>query len=163
MSQKIINIGLAANDRKGDKARDAFSKVNDNFTELYTVRGAFKKVVITAEQFANCYVAPVVCLDNPGANKFNMVNGIYTRWQPGSAPWVNETLVLKTGSLVVASYSSLIVNDNERWLAGVSAVNAGTPFPINQPTILTTLLGHNPSGGNGGTITLYINYSIVDV
>jgi hypothetical protein len=36
MTKKIINIGVAANDRGGDPIRLAFQKVNDNFTELYT-------------------------------------------------------------------------------------------------------------------------------
>lgn len=36
MSQLIINVGAAPNDGTGDKPRPAFTKVNDNFTELYT-------------------------------------------------------------------------------------------------------------------------------
>lgn len=35
MTQQTINIGTVADDRTGDPARDAFDKVNDNFTELY--------------------------------------------------------------------------------------------------------------------------------
>ncbi len=35
MSKKIINIGRTANDRSGDPIRTAFTKVNENFTELY--------------------------------------------------------------------------------------------------------------------------------
>ena len=35
MAKKIINIGRSANDKSGDPIRVAFSKVNDNFTELY--------------------------------------------------------------------------------------------------------------------------------
>ena len=37
MTQKIINIGTAANKGDGDVLRTAFSKINDNFTELYAV------------------------------------------------------------------------------------------------------------------------------
>jgi hypothetical protein len=36
MSKQVIAIGSATNDRTGDKLRVAFTKVNDNFTELYT-------------------------------------------------------------------------------------------------------------------------------
>lgn len=39
MAQKIINIGQAVNDKSGDPLRLAFSKVNDNFTELYNNGG----------------------------------------------------------------------------------------------------------------------------
>jgi hypothetical protein len=35
MAQRIINIGAAANDGTGDPIRDAFTKANENFTELY--------------------------------------------------------------------------------------------------------------------------------
>lgn len=36
MAQQTINIGSTANDGTGDPLRSAFSKINDNFTELYT-------------------------------------------------------------------------------------------------------------------------------
>jgi hypothetical protein len=35
MAQENINVGTTANDGTGDKVRDAFIKVNSNFTELY--------------------------------------------------------------------------------------------------------------------------------
>ena len=36
MAKQTINIGTTANDGTGDPIRDAFDKVNDNFTELYS-------------------------------------------------------------------------------------------------------------------------------
>ncbi len=36
MAKQVINIGTTANDGTGDPLRDAFDKVNDNFTELYS-------------------------------------------------------------------------------------------------------------------------------
>lgn len=39
MAQQTINIGAAPNDGTGDPLRDAFDKINDNFTELYGVPG----------------------------------------------------------------------------------------------------------------------------
>lgn len=36
MAKQTINVGSAANDGTGDKLRDAFVKVNANFTELYS-------------------------------------------------------------------------------------------------------------------------------
>jgi hypothetical protein len=35
MAKKIINVGAEANDNKGDSLRAAFTKINDNFDELY--------------------------------------------------------------------------------------------------------------------------------
>ena len=36
MTQQTINIGSAANDRSGDPLRTAFTKINANFTDVYT-------------------------------------------------------------------------------------------------------------------------------
>jgi len=36
MAKQVINVGINANDGTGDPIRDAFVKVNDNFTELYS-------------------------------------------------------------------------------------------------------------------------------
>ena len=40
MANQTINIGATANDGSGDPLRTAFDKINDNFTEVYTVSGA---------------------------------------------------------------------------------------------------------------------------
>ena len=37
MTKQTINVGTNANSRNGDTLRDAFAKVNSNFTELYTI------------------------------------------------------------------------------------------------------------------------------
>ena len=39
MAKQIINIGTAADDKTGDPLRTAFSKINGNFDEMYTVTG----------------------------------------------------------------------------------------------------------------------------
>lgn len=41
MTKQVINIGTTANDGTGDTLRDAMSKANDNFTELYAISGPF--------------------------------------------------------------------------------------------------------------------------
>lgn len=35
MAQQVIDVGISASDGTGDPLRDAFTKINDNFTELY--------------------------------------------------------------------------------------------------------------------------------
>ena len=37
MANSIINIGTLANDGTGDDLREAFIKVNNNFSELYAL------------------------------------------------------------------------------------------------------------------------------
>lgn len=39
MTRKTINIGSKVNDKTGDPLRTAFSKINDNFAELYALTG----------------------------------------------------------------------------------------------------------------------------
>lgn len=41
MAKQIINIGQSANDNSGDPLRTAFSKINDNFTELYNTSNIY--------------------------------------------------------------------------------------------------------------------------
>ena len=40
MAKLSINVGTSANTRSGDSLRDAFVKVNSNFTELYNLANA---------------------------------------------------------------------------------------------------------------------------
>ena len=48
MAKQTINIGTTANDKTGDPLRTAFTKVNANFTELYTALGTVPNGTKTA-------------------------------------------------------------------------------------------------------------------
>ena len=37
MTQQIVNVGAAANDGTGDPLRTAYTKINENFTEVYNL------------------------------------------------------------------------------------------------------------------------------
>jgi hypothetical protein len=39
MTKQVINIGTTPNDRTGDSLRTSFTKINENFTELYAATG----------------------------------------------------------------------------------------------------------------------------
>jgi hypothetical protein len=51
MAKQNINVGTAANDKKGDSLRAAFVKVNANFTELYTELGLVNDVTLSLGAF----------------------------------------------------------------------------------------------------------------
>ena len=36
MTKQVINVGASPNSKSGDPLRTAFTKINENFTELYT-------------------------------------------------------------------------------------------------------------------------------
>jgi hypothetical protein len=42
MAQQTIDVGATPNDGTGDPIRDAFEKVNVNFTELYSALGVYQ-------------------------------------------------------------------------------------------------------------------------
>lgn len=45
MAKQVINLGTSANKGDGDPLRTAFTKINDNFTELYTADGTFISII----------------------------------------------------------------------------------------------------------------------
>lgn len=48
MAKQVINTGTAVNSKNGDPLRTAFTKVNANFTELYTALGTVPNGTKTA-------------------------------------------------------------------------------------------------------------------
>jgi plastocyanin len=56
MAKQIINLGTAANDGSGDPLRTAFTKINTNFTELYTLTGGTSTALT---ELAQDYAAPM--------------------------------------------------------------------------------------------------------
>lgn len=72
MAQQTINIGDVANDGQGDPLRTAFTKTNDNFTELYDAVGGsvFKIPSLTTAQIANVSAANGDMVYNSSLNKF---------------------------------------------------------------------------------------------
>jgi hypothetical protein len=48
MAKQTIYTGAAANDKTGDQLRTAFTKVNDNFTELYATTDAHSAILAQA-------------------------------------------------------------------------------------------------------------------
>jgi hypothetical protein len=56
MAKQTINIGSAPNDRTGDQLRTAFTKVNENFTEVYSTAisvSQLKAIVAASTDFAD--------------------------------------------------------------------------------------------------------------
>jgi flagellar biosynthesis/type III secretory pathway protein FliH len=55
MAKLTINVGSAVNAKDGDTVRDAFNKVNQNFTELYVLAGQGSAAEL--EELAQDYAA----------------------------------------------------------------------------------------------------------
>ena len=78
MAKQVINIGRTANDRSGDPLRSAFIKINDNFTELYTLTGGtaadLKELAqdYAAEMFTGGTHSGITVEYNDATNKINL-------------------------------------------------------------------------------------------
>ena len=61
MAKQTISIGASSNDHTGDPLRTAFTKVNANFTELYTSSGSTGNFTFSADTITN-----TLLVDDPG-------------------------------------------------------------------------------------------------
>jgi hypothetical protein len=68
MAQQLINNGTIAGDGTGEVLFSAFTKTNDNFTELYS-RIKEVKVTVTASQLKDLIANPKSIIPAAGANK----------------------------------------------------------------------------------------------
>ncbi len=60
MAKQIINIGQTANDKSGDPLRTAFTKVNQNFTEIYDALGGVSFSQVNSDWNALTGVAQIL-------------------------------------------------------------------------------------------------------
>ncbi len=92
MTQQVIDVGNVANDGQGDPLRTAFTKTNNNFTELYNIGGISgiangtsnisivedSTVSISAANVANVFVVSGTGATNLGLIVSNNISA--TRW-----------------------------------------------------------------------------------
>jgi hypothetical protein len=76
MAQNTINVGDSPNDRKGDSLRAAFTKINANFTELYTLTGVASLTELAQDYAAAMFVngdhEGISVVYDDANNKFNL-------------------------------------------------------------------------------------------
>ena len=86
MSQLIVNVGIQGNDGTGDSIRESFTKINENFTELYAVFGAGGQI-----KFGNL-------ADAPGTQNYSITNI--------SANGTNVTITFNNPSLAIIPFTT---------------------------------------------------------
>jgi len=123
MAQTLINIGTTVNDRSGDPIRTAFSKINDNFTELYTSTipaqtgngGLYLSTDGTTLHWSPISVNPILPTNAPG---FLTNNG------SGVLSWVNQSLgnyVFNGNTVTNTTAASISLQTNSHsWTFGAS-------------------------------------------
>ena len=163
MAQSGINIGQLANDGTGDDLREAFIKVNNNFTELYarspesttainlvaddaTTAGLFAQKSSQELQFKSLKAGPNVSLSTSNNQITITSSGI-----------VSILFTTDAGSVGPINASGVA-----RFLGtgGVATTGSGTDVTIDSkleretsPKLTATLNVNNQNLTNGGTIT----------
>ncbi len=143
MAKQFVNIGIEGNDGTGDSIRDAFNKVNENFTELYAVFGQGGQI-----SFASLSDTPSTL----GANKIPVSNSA------GNA----ITMRGITGTGITVDYTT-DPNNIKLNVTGTSVAgdtNPGLGGPLNANTYAIANVGISQTAVNdfntthGTTITL---------
>jgi len=129
MSRKPINIGNQSNDGTGDSIRDAFSKTNDNFTELYAVAGLGNGL-----RFTNLADAPrhlsgrkIITTDATGLT--------LTQLTLATGTGISITYDYPNAQLVISNSASALHTDSNPYLGGdLSGVNTYRAINFANPT-----------------------------
>lgn len=162
MSQQLINIGAAPDDGTGDKLRDAFDKVNDNFTELYDDRDDYLEPVTALQNDLAALDTRVdATLDDNGTLKPGVVNSQaidpeYTanvNARVRSEDLANNTDAEKGSSLVgvylAGGYGTTV---NRLAYAVTPAMFGAAGDGVTDDTAAFTRLAAYLAANNGGTV-----------
>ena len=88
MAQEIINTGAAPNDGDGDNLRTAFTKVNNNFTQVWTAGPVGSNVQIQGNTISTLQVNQDLALSPNGTGNVrlnnNTIPGANNTWFLGS-------------------------------------------------------------------------------
>lgn len=141
MAQQIINIGTTANDRTGDPLRDAYDKINDNFTELYNELGGTSLSNISIS-------GNTITSDNSNGDINIDPNG-------------TGNTVITSGHLLPAADSTLqnIGSSTDKWTNMYSSQGHFDSITINGPT-QTTVGSAGGASALPGTPTGYLTITI---
>ena len=162
MSKQTIDIGVQGNDGTGESIREAFRKVNENFTELYAVFGAEGKIA-----FTNLADAP----STYGANTVIAANdtgtGLVAKTIQGQG---GVTVTTNNNNITIASEAAAVVNDVTPVLGGplnatlgigrVPNIDATTNYGADIVTAFN--VAHGGQGANTTLGQLAVNKNYVD-
>ena len=156
MAKQPIDIGVQGNDGTGDSIREAFRKVNENFTDLYAVFGAGGKINSTdLDDMPTEYAAKQIFVVNDTGDAVvakSLTAGL------GIDIDINDL----SDEVVISSTSSSLNTDSSPNLGG--PLN-GTTFPVGNIAVPSpaALLQFNTVHGTNYTIdTLVINKGYAD-
>ena len=127
MARKVIDTGVVGNDGTGDSIRDSFSKVNDNFRELYSSLGLGERLTFlglddTPSNFVGQEAAVVSVNDTTDGLQFKQITG-------GTGVAVDTTS--NSNQIIVSTEFSEISGDTSPQLGGnLSVASGGNTYRI---------------------------------
>ena len=155
MARKVIDVGAVGNDGTGDSIRDSFSKVNDNFRELYSSLGLGERLTFlglddTPANFIGQESAVVAVNNTTDALQFKQITG---------GIGVSIDTATNTNQIIVSTEFSEISGDTTPQLGGnLSARSGGNQYRIQD---LTTPITED-EGANKGYVDTKISRAGVD-
>lgn len=162
MAQQLINNGTIAGDGTGEVLFDAFTKTNDNFTELYS-RIKEVKVVVTAAQLKDLVANPKVLISAAGANKVIKIISMTGFLDYGTVAFdfvSNLTFQYQTSGIVIYGGAYADWNQATDYYFDIDkSSTSGGPLSVNQGVVLTAA---TDATTGDGTITIVALYSEQD-
>jgi len=146
MAKQNILVGAVANDKTGDTLRNAFVKVNANFTELYTLTGG---TAADLQELAQDYAAPLfnhashtnITATYDDANNKILLTGVAAQVQSNWTASSGLGVILNKPTLFSGSYTDLTnkptipaVQIQSDW---TQASNVALDFIKNKPTLFS--------------------------
>jgi hypothetical protein len=136
MAKQNINVGTAANDKKGDSLRAAFVKVNANFTELYTELGLVNDVTLSLGAFE--FAGSVISTTDSTAIVIDQAATITSNLSVGGDILPQTALGGDLGSSSLP-WRSLYVSNNTIYIGGVPlTLDASNNLTVSGSRVGTT-------------------------
>jgi len=142
MSQQIVNVGVQGNDGTGDSIRDSFTKVNNNFTELYAVFGEGGQITFNnladapgTESFSITNIAPSTPSAGSVSISFSNPNILLSPFTTGQNIIINGcTPSGYNGNYLVTAASSTTVTVTNSTVGTTTSLGqvTGKPYSANQ-------------------------------
>lgn len=127
MAKQIINVGKSANDKSGDPIRTAFTKVNENFNELYSAIAADVQIpsqTNNAGKFltTNGTILSWTTVSTGGTNTIGGLSDVSF----GTAPTAGQGLVFDDNLGKWTNSTLGISNTGDITFNGIKVIGAGT-------------------------------------
>ena len=154
MAKQIINIGTEGNDNTGDAIREAFNKVNENFTELYAVFGVGGQINFTSLSDVPDTLTPyTIPMANAQGSAIEMKSLV-----AGQGMTIAST---SPTQIVISNTGSVISTDGTPSLGG--PLNAANQAIANAPVTTSALNAMNSTHGTSFSLDdLVINKGYAD-